>query len=187
VDDAANSNGVQVDRRRIHRPVKQHALPPQAAYVGRRYPGRSGPAVRACCRVPEQRPVACRAGGARALTRRGRCSSAAGCGREPDSADQHRASRQLRWHHGLRHAPEPEGALPACVFDAKRRVQIPAIVASKRCRPSQGLGQLASTGQADELSDQHEPNDDRHMFCRHRGQPQSEAPGSRTLDLPASP
>jgi hypothetical protein len=25
----------------------------------------------------------------------------------------------------------PEGALPVCVFDAKRRVQLPAIVASK--------------------------------------------------------
>jgi hypothetical protein len=34
---------------------------------------------------------------------------------------------------------------------------------------------------------QHATKDDGHMARRHRGQPQSESPGSRTLDLPASP
>jgi hypothetical protein len=32
-----------------------------------------------------------------------------------------------------------------------------------------------------------ELNDDRHMVCRHRGQPHSQPPGSRTFALPASP
>jgi hypothetical protein len=135
----------------------------------------------------------------------------AGRGRESYRTDQHLALDNVqytpRWHHGSGHvgqwlpaqafglaaieqqAPEPEGALPARVFDAKRRVQLPAIVASKRSRPSQGLGQLASAGETDErgLASQHELNDDGHVFCRHRRQPQSESPGSRTLDLPASP
>ena len=136
------------------------------------------------------------------------------------ATDQHRQSkahRAPRWHHGSGDVGQwlqargfgleaieyraPERVLPACEFDAKRRVQVPAIVASKRRRVSQGFGQLASTGEADEPAParhrpsplalgcwcQHATKDDGHMARRHRGQPQSESPGSRTLDLPASP